>query len=687
MINSSQDHLSLSGIRRRYIAYMLYATVLPLYCLPAFSNLWFGVDINHSILETSTSLIGMFVGVLALVRYYSKREGKILIIGTGLLGAGLLDSVYAISVPFDVVRNAHDATRDPTQWTFEISRLYLSAMFVLSWLNWRLKLSVHGLNKAAEYRIYLTAFGLIIACGLLFWMSPVGEPGNTYSAFAVFQIALPGLMFLTALFGYLFKGHWRNDDLEHWIILFLITNAATQVVFLTASPGTSVHQLQLAHELKILSYLILLAGLLQSVYQTFQDAAQTTLQIAEANVALKLEAEERRRAQAQTEEARGRAEKSDMAKSEFLSSMSHELRTPLNSILGFGQLLETDPDVITDKNKSESVEQIVHAGRHLLELVNEVLDLSRIESGNLDLTPVVVSVEDSVKVCLSLSDPLARQRSIRIETSLNGTEGTYVVADLTRFRQILLNLISNAIKYNRTGGSLRVSSSPSKRDMVRIVVSDSGPGLSEDQIKQIFEPFNRLAAVNSKIEGTGIGLTITKRLVEMMGGLIGVESQPGKGSSFWFELPIANAPAETENTKPVAENNTQEWQSADIRRILYIEDNEANLVLMSNFIARRPDLLLLTATSAESGLELARTEIPDLILMDIHLPGMSGYDAVSSLRQNPGTRSIPVIAVTARATNFDLKLGDEAGFDAYITKPIELDLLYAEIERLLDKQN
>ena len=666
--------------RRRRVSYIIFPIVLVLLCESAARNYWPDLAFDHVLLETATTLIGVFVGLLALVRYYSKRESKILLIGTALLGAGFLDSIHGFTSSAAMTLHSHPDAPADVQWSFEISRVYLSVLFLMTWLDWRLKLSVHGLSKTGEFRVYLFVILLAVGCVVLFWQAHLAAVAGEDSIFNTLIVAVPGLLFSVTLIGYLIKGHWRTVDLEHWIVLFLITNVAAQAIFASASMQSSNNQVQLAHGLKVLSYLILLVGMLQSMYQTFRDAADTALKIAEANVALKLEAEERRRAQEKMIEARDRAEKSDQAKSDFLSSMSHELRTPLNSILGFGQLLATDPEIAGNNNKSESIDQILQAGRHLLELVNEVLDLSRIETGNMEILLVNMPVNENVKTCIALSQSLALQRGIRIESHCAETVGCLIRADLTRFRQVLLNLISNAIKYNRADGKLIITTSMVNSDMIRICVSDTGHGLNNDQVARIFEPFNRLGAANSQIEGTGIGLTITRRLVEMMNGTIGMESTVDEGSSFWVDLPAVtsldnNREEATEGPLPAAEQTAA--------KLLYVEDNAANVHLMARLIERRGDLNLITATSAEAGLEVARTEKPDIVLVDIHLPGMNGFEVLTALRDQVETSSIPAIAVTASAASRDRTEAKRAGFNGCVTKPIEISKLYAEIDRLL----
>lgn len=370
--------------------------------------------------------------------------------------------------------------------------------------------------------------------------------------------------------------------------------------------------------------------------------------------------------------AKSAAEQANLAKSDFLSSMSHELRTPLSAILGFAQLMEssTPPPAST---QMENITQILQAGWHLLKLINEILDLAVIESGKVSLSPEPVLLSEIMLECQAMIEPQAQKSNVHVSFPRFETP-SFVHADRTRLKQVLINLLSNAIKYNRAGGMVVVATAPGNPGHTYISVEDTGEGLSEEKLAQLFQPFNRLGQEGGNNQGTGIGLVVTKRLVELMDGSIGVESKEGTGSKFWIELGSAEAPQHiVDHIEHTVADQTEIEYGTQLHTVLYIEDNPANLKLVEQLIARRPDLRLLSAINGRLGIELAHASLPDVILMDINLPGMSGIEAMKILRESPATAHIPVIALTANAMERDIERGLQAGFFLYLTKPIRIN--------------
>jgi signal transduction histidine kinase/ActR/RegA family two-component response regulator len=381
-------------------------------------------------------------------------------------------------------------------------------------------------------------------------------------------------------------------------------------------------------------------------------------------------AEELEIARKELEVSKNLAEKANRAKSDFLSSMSHELRTPLNAILGFAQLLETGSPVPTDA-QTKKLNQITKAGWYLLELINQILELAVIESGKLSVFRENVSLKKIILECQIMIEPQSQERNINLQ--ICPIDSTLVVnADKTRLKQVILNLLSNAIKYNRPNGSIEVSCSTNDQGTTRVSVKDSGLGLSQEKLDQLFQPFNRLGQEKGLNQGTGIGLMICKELVELMGGTVGVMSTIGVGTEFWIEftsiVPIQPTALDTSLSAP----NSPEQITTIKHVLLYVEDNPANLMLVEQIILNHPNITMLTASDGNVGIAMARAYIPDAILLDINLPGISGFETLKILQGDLSTAHIPVLAISANALPHDIDKAIKAGFHSYITKPIKI---------------
>jgi signal transduction histidine kinase len=423
-------------------------------------------------------------------------------------------------------------------------------------------------------------------------------------------------------------------------------------------------------------YLLALPAVVENAYHRVQAQREQSA-LRALNISLERKVVERT---AELAAAKETAEAANRGKTEFLARMSHDLRTPLNAVLGFSYLLSLDPAVTASSATAEKVRQVQVAGQHLLEMIDELLDLARIETGGLRLTLEPVDVRALAKDCLTLTEPLAAAHAVHVACDCDATDAR-ATADRLRLRQVLVNLLSNAIKYNRDGGRVDVALGADD-DRVTIEVRDTGVGLSEAQLGGLFQPFNRVGAERSGVEGTGLGLVIARQLVESMGGRLEVCSTLGLGSTFTVHLrrdrgaAASTAPLETPVVPPTAAD-------ASAKRVLYIEDNPVNVLLMREMFTLRGGPSLDVAASGRAGLEAVRSRPPDLVLVDLDLPDIGGLEVVRRLRADPLTATLPCVAVTALALDEDERQARAAGCVGFLSKPFGITELFAEVDRHL----
>ena len=394
------------------------------------------------------------------------------------------------------------------------------------------------------------------------------------------------------------------------------------------------------------------------------------------------EIEKHKQTEKHLRQAKEEADQANSAKSAFLSQMSHEFRTPLNAILGFAQLIEMDEDLNSDS--IDNLKIIKESGEHLLLLINEILDIAKIEAGKMEVSMEPVSWPETIDTCISLVETSAEKNNITINFHSQVDKNLWVEADSVRLKQITLNLLSNAVKYNKSKGSIDISLTESADNMLTFSVKDTGLGIPKQYQDNLFEPFNRLGSNNASIEGTGIGLLITKRLTEVMHGKIGFQSQENIGSTFWIKLPISTKSAEITSALDNMQKIESENQTTATITILHIEDNPVNIKLMENILRKVKEYKVISCETPEKGIEMAKIANPNIVLLDINLPGMSGYDVIKILRKMPFLRETPILAISANAMQKDIDKALNAGFTDYITKPIRVNEIFKTLDKYVD---
>ncbi len=460
----------------------------------------------------------------------------------------------------------------------------------------------------------------------------------------------------------------------------LVATMVLQSVGAIAVPYSTVALRQLLAAYLLVSFLVFAYESIRESYE--RRLERTTGQVISANRKLTAEIAERERAEQALVAAQQQAERANRAKSEFLSRMSHELRTPMNSILGFAQLMEADTAEPLSPANQDKLRHILVAGRHLLGLINEVLDLARIEAGRIELELGDVAVQPLLAETIELIEPLARQRRLTVQDCTGSGPRLVARADPTRLKQILLNLLSNAVKYNREGGLIRVECEERPGSRLLLRVADTGSGITEEHKAVIFEPFSRLASDHAGVEGTGIGLAIVKKLAVAMGGDVGLTSSPGLGTCFTVELPAAarsSVEPQQATPTPVAADEARGTHGV----VLYVEDDIANLTLVKHLLRSRPGLALLHAPTGRQGLEMAAQYRPDLILLDLHLPDLDGREVLRQLREGGLDPAVQVIVVSASAMPRDIEEVSREGVFRYLTKPLDIKVFLQTLDAAL----
>jgi signal transduction histidine kinase/DNA-binding response OmpR family regulator len=681
-------------LRRRALLYVLFGSLLFLGAYPAHRAAWRGNAELHTLLETISSLLALTAGALALVRYYAKKSSLFLLLGSCFVGAGLLDGYHGLITSSFLVGLAPSALSALTPWSGVVSRVFMSllmcANLVVSERETRRPIA-GGVNEGLVY----ASVGVWALMSFLFF-ALVRLPPAYYPNLKIHRPAelFPALFFGLAVAGYLWRGAWKTNDFEHWLVLSLIAALGGEFAYMTFYGKLYDVQFLIGHALKILVYLFVVVGLFSNTFSIFKREAETatqlemrvrerTQELSSANAKLAEEIVERKHIQVRLQQATAAAEAANQSKSEFLANMSHEIRTPLNGVMGMTDLaLDTD----LNQEQREYLETVKMSADSLLGVINDILDFSKIEAGKIDLDLRDFNLRDSLEATLKTLALRAHEKGLELlcEVAPEVPEG--VRGDPNRLRQVVVNLIGNAIKFTNVGEvelGVTALEIESQQCLLQFTISDTGIGIPAEKQELIFRPFTQADASTTRVYGgTGLGLTISTRLVEMMGGKIWVESEPGRGTRFHFTARLGAADAQATSVGTTA-------PPAILRgvKVLLVDDNRTNRRILQGMLG----FWGMKTTSVEDGqealdeLSLARdTEHPyGLILTDMHMPKMDGFTLIEHIRHRPELATATIMMLTSVGHRGDAARCQELGIAAYLLKPIRQSELREAIARVL----